>query len=167
MSEHDVPDGVEFVQHEPCDNCGSSDAAARYSDDHLYCFSCHHYTPPQRDKKDDEVTTVAVADQGQAVRQTLLQGAVQALPARGRAEETCRRFGYQVADYRGEPVQAAVYRDDAGRPMRRKSEHATSALPGSVTVSPAALWLAYLVAGKELCIAEGELDGMALAQVLA
>ena len=45
MSEHDVPDGVEFVQHEPCDNCGSSDAAARYSDDHLYCFSCHTTRP--------------------------------------------------------------------------------------------------------------------------
>ena len=64
MSEHDVPDGVEFVQHEPCDNCGSSDAAARYSDDHLYCFSCHHYTPPQHNKKDNEVPTNAVADQG-------------------------------------------------------------------------------------------------------
>ena len=32
-----------FLYHEPCDNCGSSDAGARYSDNHFHCFSCGHY----------------------------------------------------------------------------------------------------------------------------
>lgn len=33
----------EFIHHEPCPNCGSSDALARYSDGHGHCFSCLHY----------------------------------------------------------------------------------------------------------------------------
>ena len=37
----------EFVAHEPCNNCGSSDANSRYSDGHAYCFACHTYTPAE------------------------------------------------------------------------------------------------------------------------
>ena len=33
----------EFLRHEPCLNCGSSDANSVYTDDHTYCFVCHHY----------------------------------------------------------------------------------------------------------------------------
>ena len=39
----------EFVAHEPCNNCGSSDANSRYSDGHAYCFACHTYTPGDGD----------------------------------------------------------------------------------------------------------------------
>ena len=40
----------EFVAHEPCENCGSSDANSRYSDGHTYCFSCQTYTPAEGDR---------------------------------------------------------------------------------------------------------------------
>jgi len=30
----------------PCEECGSSDAVAEYSDSHRFCFSCNHYYPP-------------------------------------------------------------------------------------------------------------------------
>ena len=33
----------EFVRHEPCENCGSSDGKSLYSDGHTFCFVCHHY----------------------------------------------------------------------------------------------------------------------------
>ena len=36
---------VDFLKHEPCEACGSSDAKAIYSDGHTYCFSCHEYSP--------------------------------------------------------------------------------------------------------------------------
>ena len=35
----------EFVRHEPCENCGSSDAKSIYSDGHSFCFVCHARTP--------------------------------------------------------------------------------------------------------------------------
>ena len=31
-----------FIQHEPCDECGSSDALGRYDDGSAHCFSCGH-----------------------------------------------------------------------------------------------------------------------------
>ena len=37
----------EFVAHEPCDNCGSSDANAVYSDGHKFCFRCLTRTPAE------------------------------------------------------------------------------------------------------------------------
>lgn len=33
----------EFLHHEGCSNCGSSDAGARYTDGHFYCHRCEHY----------------------------------------------------------------------------------------------------------------------------
>ena len=38
---------AEFVRHEPCDNCGSSDANSLYTDGHKFCFSCQTYTPAE------------------------------------------------------------------------------------------------------------------------
>ena len=29
--------------HQPCDECGSSDALSIYDDGHTYCFSCQNY----------------------------------------------------------------------------------------------------------------------------
>ena len=37
----------EFVRHEPCDNCGSSDANSLYADGSYFCFSCNTYTPAE------------------------------------------------------------------------------------------------------------------------
>jgi len=33
----------EFVRHEPCNNCGSSDGNSLYSDGHTFCFVCQNY----------------------------------------------------------------------------------------------------------------------------
>jgi len=38
---------AEFVRHEPCDKCGSSDANSLYTDGSYYCFSCRTYTPAE------------------------------------------------------------------------------------------------------------------------
>ena len=34
----------EFIRHEPCPDCGSSDALAIYTDGHTFCFSCQTRT---------------------------------------------------------------------------------------------------------------------------
>ena len=36
----------DFLHHEACDMCGSSDARAVFDDGHKYCFSCEEFTPP-------------------------------------------------------------------------------------------------------------------------
>ena len=39
----------EFVRHMPCDNCGSSDGNALYTDGHTFCFVCEDRTPGDND----------------------------------------------------------------------------------------------------------------------
>jgi len=34
----------EFIKHQPCPDCGSSDALAVYTDGHTFCFSCQTRT---------------------------------------------------------------------------------------------------------------------------
>ena len=75
--------GSEFLHHEPCGHCGSSDGNSRYTDGHTYCFVCQHYEPGdggdhhhQRAPKD----------------KAMLKGTPIALRKRGLTEEHCRKF---------------------------------------------------------------------------
>ena len=38
------------IKQTECPSCGSSDANTLYDDGHWYCFSCQHYTPPERNE---------------------------------------------------------------------------------------------------------------------
>ena len=57
----------EFVCHLPCENCGSSDANSLYTDNHQFCFACHHYVHgDQVVHKHQPVTTTSY--QGEPIR---------------------------------------------------------------------------------------------------
>ena len=55
QDEYVLDDDVEFLRHTSCDNCGSSDANAEYTDGHHFCFSCHTFTPPPKPSSEDNV----------------------------------------------------------------------------------------------------------------
>ena len=104
----DVIESV-FVGHEPCDACGSSDANCRYDDGHLYCMSCHNYTPPENASDAPKKGSGVVTSKG------LLSGSYKALKARKIDEKSCRKFDYAVGNNEfGKPVQIATYRDRKG-----------------------------------------------------
>ena len=46
----------EFIRHEACPHCGSSDANALYSDGKHYCFSCQTLTPAEEEEVSMEQT---------------------------------------------------------------------------------------------------------------
>ena len=96
-----VPDTqANFVRHERCENCGSSDANARYDDGHAFCFSCETYSPPEEEGEEPSGST-SPASQLQATdtsqQKTLLTGEIKAIPARRLTEESCQKF--QVHDW--------------------------------------------------------------------
>jgi twinkle protein len=95
-----------LVTHGPCDSCGSSDALGVYDDGHSYCYSCSTYQPSSEGSTVPQVSPKETSQQ-----KALLQGEVRSIKARGLTEETCRKFGYLVSQYNGEPVQVANYRD--------------------------------------------------------
>lgn len=107
----------QFITHTPCEACGSRDANAVYSDGHTYCFSCRTavqsqegetavVVPNRVDKKDDEYQ--------------FLTGTPVTLNNRKLSAQDCRKYEYFVADYRGEKVQVANYRDGTGKLVAQK-----------------------------------------------
>ena len=141
----------EFLRHEPCDNCGSSDANSVYDDGHSYCFSCHHYIPGDNDSH----THIAY--------NVMLQGEPTRLPTRKLTEDTCNkyrifkdgdtlRFHYYTAD--GRLVGAKVKTKD--KQFRYEGE------------MPNTLFGQHLFKdkGKRVVITEGELDAASCYQVM-
>ena len=107
-----------------------------------------------------------MADKSEAVRQDLLTGTFEAIQARRLTEETCRKFGYQVAQYRGEPVQVATYRDLSGRPVAQKLRTKDKRFQMIGDAKSATLFGSHLWSkGKILTICEGEVDTMTVSQV--
>lgn len=98
--------GSEFLHHDACDNCGSSDGLAVYTDGHTYCFVCQTWTSPDGSStKQQNRMTMSYA--GSAVR----------LNKRNISEKTCEklkiyrngdslRFYYHNAN--GQPIGAKI-----------------------------------------------------------
>lgn len=149
-----------FVRHEPCPACGSSDGLGRYTDNHGHCFVCEHYEPG-----DGQAPSTSTKKR-KAQMSDLIQGTVQALPKRGITEETCRKFGYSIGQYKGEWVQIADYRDKDGQLVAQKlrtpdKEFSTLGEFGEVALFGAHLWSG----GKKLVVTEGEIDCLSVSQV--
>lgn len=149
----------EFLRHEPCPSCGSSDANSLFSDGHTYCFACRAYVAG-----DGAPSTVRKVSKMSA--DLLPVGEYRSLPKRGLTEDTCKKFGYTISSYRGAPVHIAPYFNKDGALVAQKvrgSDKKFSALGDmkSATLFGQNLWGH---GGKMLTICEGELDAMSLSQ---
>ena len=89
-----------YISKGPCDECGSSDANARYTDGHTHCFSCGHHTPPEGE--------APAAPKKKRLKFSPVTGDYMDLRKRRISEETCRKFGYFIAQHEEfGPVQVA------------------------------------------------------------
>ena len=134
----------EFVAHEPCENCGSSDANSVYSDGHKFCFVCQTYTPGEGELHTNQMS-----------KNVHLQGSAERLQKRNISEKTCQlykiyqydcalRFHYFTAD--GVLVGAKV-----------KTKKKVFTYEG---ISTDTLFGQHLfpTSGKRIVITEGEID---------
>ena len=141
-----------FISHDACPDCGSSDALGVYDDAHTYCFSCHKHTQnaePSEAVMQQQQPLYRTKDK--AIGKDLFQGEVQALPARGLTEETCRcEFGYVCTTHNGENVQAAMYGTKTDAQWRRSYATKTQEVQhywrckGYDTI-----WFTFVVEGQE------------------
>nr|WP_246505611.1 toprim domain-containing protein [Coralloluteibacterium stylophorae] len=148
----------------PCEDCGSSDACASYSDGHTFCFSCgvHHK---------GEGATPSPAASAPKAKGEFLRGEAKALAKRGITEETCRKYGYLTGDHNGKTVQIANYRRDGQlvaqkvrykpKPDGKKDMSVRGDLKGAGLYGQH-LW----EPGRRVVITEGEIDALTVAQVL-
>ena len=147
-------DEIPIKVHEPCGDCGSSDALAVYSD-HTFCFSCgkHRFTNQQEAKPMEKKDWNPVI------------GEVRPLKSRGITEETCKKFGYTIGKYNGENVQVASYKVDGqivGQKIRTKDKDFRWLGEKNPPLFGQHLWKP---GGKKLCIVEGEIDALSLSQI--
>lgn len=152
-----------LVGKEPCPACGSTDNLARYSDGHAYCFGqgCGHYEPADGEAPTKPKRNGRMGD-------LINNGEYGPLTKRQISEETCRKFGYKIGNYKGQPVQIAEYRDKDGLVVGQKLRFRDKAegMPWMGSPKEATLFGSHLWGrGKRLVITEGEIDALTVSQM--
>lgn len=94
-------------------------------------------------------------------------GEYRALNKRGITEETCRKFGYQVADFNNQKVHVAPYFDKEGNIVGQKVRWPNKDMKVFGSIREAGLFGQQLwgQGGKKIVITEGEIDCLSVSQV--
>ena len=134
----------EFIRHEPCSNCGSSDANGIYTDGHTYCFSCQTYTEGNNTSNTHQMQS-----------NVTFKGSAQRLQKRNISEKTCEF--YKI--YRDDTHLRFPYFDSSGRLQGFKTKDKLKQFKYE-GVSTDTLFGQHLFPtnGKRIVITEGELD---------
>lgn len=150
----------EFVKHEPCPECGSSDNLARYSDGHGFCFGCNHYEKGEGDGNTDGVPPPRRFE-------GFVAGEYRDLTKRGINEKTCRKFGYMVGTFNGQTVHIAPFHDKEGVIVAQHIRYRDKGFAWVGEPKRAGLWGQQLWrdTGKMVVITEGEIDAMSISQL--
>ena len=135
---------AEFLRHDPCSACGSSDGLAVY-EDHSYCFVCHQWTAADGVVKQSSTNMNYVTYQGQATR----------LNNRSLTEKTCEM--YKIL--KDGKLLRFYYHDKSGRPIGAKTK-TTNKIFSYEGDTEGTFFGQHLFPdkGKRVVIFEGELD---------
>lgn len=148
----------QFIRHEACDKCGSSDGRGVYDNGTKWCFPCQTFF--DADGKEES----RAAPEGDV---KFSRGSYQDIPKRGLRESICARYGYMV-DGAGRDVRhIAPFRNAKGTIVAQKIRKPGKDfhVEGNIKDMPffgMHLWSQ----GKSLVITEGEIDCLTIAQVL-
>ena len=142
----------EFLRHEPCPTCGSSDANSVYTDGHSYCFSCQTYIPGEGDLHTHQMQT-----------NVNFKGSAQRLQKRRISEAVCQFFKI----YRDEAYLRFPYFDSNGRlkGFKVKTKSKDFKYEGETTNTLFGQHL-FPNSGKRIVITEGELDAASCYQAM-
>ena len=158
MDNIDTHEESEFIQHEPCPECGSRDNLARYDDGHAYCFGCNY-----REKAGGEQKVVTKKGDK---HMGFVEGEVTNLKARGISLETCRKWDYCIGEVAGQPVQIANYKDASGQRVAQKIRFRNKDFHTRGDIKEAGLYGQHLWSGKgkKAIVCEGEIDALSVSQ---
>lgn len=159
MNQQEHETESECIGHEPCPSCGSSDNLARYDDGHGYCFGCRYYEHGDGVPQDP-------SSKKSVANKDLLRGDYEPLIKRKISEETCKKFGYTLGDYKGKKCHIASYRDSEGTLVAQKLRFADKSFVTVGDFKSSTLFGSHLWnSGKKIVITEGEIDALTVSQV--
>lgn len=168
---------AEFIRHTSCDNCGSSDGRAIYSDSSWYCFVCRE-TEPSKDslkgkapmeEQEKKSKPVITEEQKAEVKE---RAGYTSENYRGIRADTYKRFGVRHSVSDSDKLLAQYYPvtqdgELVGYKIRELPKHFGGSL--GRTGSECDLFGQFMSkksAGKFVIITEGEIDAMSAYQMI-
>ena len=150
-----------FLYHEPCPNCGSSDACGVFDDGHRYCYSCCTYFKP------DDTQGWLKAEKKTMSKECIPLGVLNtsSLNARKINQDTCSKFKYMTGAYNGTPCQVANYYDDNGNIVGQKLRFPDKSFAVLGKISNRLFGSQLWSTGKKIIITEGEIDCLTVSQL--
>lgn len=150
-----------FLYHEPCPNCGSSDACGVFDDGHRYCYSCCTYFKP------DGTQGWLKAEKKTMSKECIPLGVLNtsSLNARKINQDTCSKFKYMTGVYNGTPCQVANYYDDSGNIVGQKLRFPDKSFAVLGKISNRLFGSQLWSTGKKIVITEGEIDCLTVSQL--
>ena len=151
-----------FIEHAPCEACGSSDAKGVY-EDHSFCFSCQNWEAGDA-KAGGSAKTLSKTS---AAFTPMPRGDYDDLPERRLFGKTLKHFGYQLTiDNNGTPCHVAPFYDTTGNLVGQKVRRPGKDFRVVGSLEKAGLFGQQLwkEGGKRLVITEGEIDALSYAQ---
>jgi len=155
LNRFDMHSESEFLRHEPCPSCGSSDALARYTDGHGHCFSCLYY------EHGDDTAPPTTPTQKRFMDFT---GDFVPLKGRNLREDTLKKFNVRY-DHDTKTIRFPYY-SQAGQLVGFKSRDTDKDFRWTGKNEDHALFGQQLWGrGKEIVSTEGELDCLSVYQL--
>ena len=146
------------LSHQPCPDCGSSDALLINDDGSTKCFSCGKHTSAEG---------VKASPQAEHLKD-FIKGIAKAIPERKLNQDTCKKYKYNIGEYKGRNVHIATYRDLEGNAVFQKLRYTDEKGFCIVGKYKPILYGMHLFKGntKKLIITEGEIDCLSISQVI-
>jgi twinkle protein len=147
----------EFSHHTSCDDCGSSDGRAVYTNGSSYCFACESWSPPTNGGD--------YTPPKQYKKLGMIDYDIQPLGKRKIPESICKQYKYGIGSLGGKPCQIAVYYNKDKQPIAQKVRFADKTFKFLGDTKDAMLYGQQLWSsgGKKLTITEGEIDTLSVA----
>lgn len=147
---------LDFIKtHQPCPDCGSSDALSINSDGSTKCFSCGVFTPSTTKEKVQPKTPAGY-----------MRGQLVPLTARKINEETCKKYDYRVGSVNGKPCQIATFYNTEGQVEGQKLRFQDKSFRSVGNIQSFYGQHLFPNGGKKVTITEGEIDCLTVAQVV-
>ena len=145
-----------FKRHEPCSECGSSDANAIYEDGSSFCWSC-------KSVKQNQNNLGPKIKRG--IYKLINEIRYVDLLKRQLREDTCKKYSYGLAKHNGQQVQVATYKNSSGAPVAQKIRDKDKKFSWVGDGQNVQLYGQHLFnKGKMLTICEGEVDTLTVSQ---
>lgn len=150
--------------HQPCDDCGSSDALCINEDGSTFCHSCRKYKRPSVDEPPK--IDMKINKPLHATDDTFLDGRYSDIPARHITHDTCRRMRYRIGEYKGRCCHIADYYDDDRKLVGQKLrfEGKQFMVLGNISDRFYGQHL-HPMGGMKLVVTEGEVDALSVSQI--